>query len=307
MESLDEIRRERTAKYAASKMDESDARNRSRSPRRRQPEPTLSTESCMRVMTWNIDGLDSEHEIEDMLGRTLWVVKTINEERPHVVFLQELIDFNMRVLTQALGKAFHIFTQQDPSMPYFVAILVHKATVSVLGNPKPIPFPSSKMGREGLSIQVRLKSASPTNPPVECITAHLESLRESSRERVNQLSILDEHISDSFRSGTKRIVFGGDLNIRDSEVPSDWMSRDCWIQTGRNKEHEFTWDLMRNDNAQMPNGGKPRCRFDRMYSFSSPQESNISVESFSLVGTERVEGLDRFPSDHFGLVVSFHI
>jgi tyrosyl-DNA phosphodiesterase 2 len=177
--------------------------------------------------------------------------------------------------------------------------------VDVIGAPRTIDFPSSKMGRSALSVRLSLKSK-PQNP-VECITAHLESLRESSSERKKQLSVIQAHIDEILdKRSIQRVVFAGDLNIRDNEVPEKFKSNDCWVKAGRDKDSEYTWDLQRNDNASLPNGGKPRCRFDRMYGFS-PGTVSFTVESFQLVGTERVQGLDRFPSDHFGILASFKV
>lgn len=301
MDDLAEIRKLRAQQYASRKetdmeIDSAPLRTRSRSPRR----PAIDEQ--LRVMSWNVDGLDSdESNEEDLLGRTLWIVKTINECRPHVVMVQELIDFNLAIFKQALGRGFDIYVQKDPALPYFVGIFVHKGTVDVIGSPSNIVFPTSRMGRGALGISVKLKGASSASK-YECITAHLESMRESSSERIIQLSVVDSYISTLLQGGIKNIIFGGDLNIRDNEVPKDWKEKDCWILAGKDKAHEYTWDLQLNDNARMPNGGKPRCRFDRMYLFS---KNSNSVKSFQLVGKERVEGLDRFPSDHFGVLVSF--
>jgi tyrosyl-DNA phosphodiesterase 2 len=301
MDELREVQKLRAQRYSnlrdstLMEIDSHSARSRSRSPRRKQEEE-------LRVLSWNVDGLDSmEDDVTDILGRTLWIVKTINERRPHVVLVQELIDFNLNIFKETLGRAFHIYLQKDPKQPYFVGIFVHKATVDVVGEPADIPFPTSKMGRGALGLKVEIKG---NNKIYECITCHLESLRESSGERSNQLAIVDSHIRQSLRREKDiRIILGGDLNIRENEVPSEWKRKDCWVLSGRNPDNEYTWDLMLNDNATMPHGGKPRCRFDRFYVFSN-EEDDKYVKSFSLVGKERVEGLGRFPSDHFGIMVS---
>lgn len=251
-------------------------------------------------MSWNIDGLDSESEEEDMLGRTLWVVRQINELRPHVVVLQELIDFNFQLISSVLKSSFHIFKQELPRQPYFVGILVHKATVDVIGRPVTIPFPTSKMGRAALAVDVKLKTSTHV---VTCMTAHLESLKESSPERIYQLKLCQDHIA-KHKHDIAACIVGGDLNIRDAEVPPAWKTRDCWNLSGSPKDAEYTWDLMRNDNARMPNGSKPRCRFDRMYLLSEKKDL-ISVSKFALTGVTRVEGLGRFASDHFGLFTTF--
>ena len=257
----------------------------------------------LRVLSWNIDGLDCELDEDDLLGRALWVIKTIHEERPHVVFLQELIEFNYHVISSMLESKYHIFRQELPSAPYFVGILVHRASADVIGKAVTIPFPTSKMGRDGLAVNVKLKGSDMT---FRCITAHLESLRESSSERVRQLELCDAHI-EKRKEGLTATIIGGDLNIRDSEVPAAWRSRDCWSLAGSPPEAEYTWDLARNDNARMPNGGKPRCRFDRMYLLPHAKGKQVTVREFHLTGLTRVEGLGRFASDHFGIFTTFSL
>jgi tyrosyl-DNA phosphodiesterase 2 len=304
MDDLREVNRLRAKRYAEQRdasmmdIDSKSPRTRSRSPRRKEEEE-------LRILSWNVDGLDSEgDDVTDMIGRTLWIVKTINECRPHIVFVQELIDFNLKIFREALGKAFHIYLQKDPKQPYFVGIFVHRSTVEVIGDSTHIHFPTSKMGRGGIGIKIKLKSSKDPKNIYECITCHLESLRESSGERSNQLSIIDSHIRQNLRNERNtRVIVGGDLNIRENEVPNEWKNNDCWKLAGRDPDNEYTWDLKLNDNARMPNGAKPRCRFDRVYIFSNDEAK--AVKSFSLVGKERVDGLGRFPSDHFGILVSF--
>lgn len=306
MDALEEMRKERAALWALQRketdvimLDDSPRNARSRSPRKREE---LSSEStAFKVLTWNIDGLDNDSDEEDMLGRTLWVVKQIRHLNPDVVFLQELVDFNFQIISQFLCKGFHIHVQEDAKHPYFVAVLVNKLTVEVIGKPIPIEFPNSKMGRAALFVSIRRKGST---AQYGCITTHLESLRESSHERMSQISIIDAFAKTRMED---TCIFGGDLNIRENEVPETWKDKDSWIIAGKDGREEFTWDLSMNSNARMPNGSKPRCRFDRIYLLKN--ESNKKVKTFKLVGKSPVEGLEgrRFASDHFGVFVSLGI
>ena len=48
------------------------------------------------------------------------------------------------------------------------------------------------------------------------MTSHLESMRDNSKERINQLQRALKHM---FKADPDRtVVFGGDLNLRDKEV-----------------------------------------------------------------------------------------
>ena len=309
MDDLAETRRQRAAQWKTSgkglpESEDPPTRLRSRSPpgKGSRLESERSESSNIRVLSWNIDGLDDHSNEEDMLGRTMWIIKEINRLRPHVVFLQELIDFNYQIVYQLLNGAFHIFKQEDCRQPYFVAVLVHKASMSVAGSAQPVRFPFSKMGRGGVFVSVSLRGSSES---VGLLTAHLESFRESASERKKQIELCWDFLENMIKKGiVNSTIFGGDLNIRDNEVPSNLAQSDAWIMAGRNKAHEFTWDLARNDNAQMPHGGKPRCRFDRFYVNSV---KDVRVNEFQLVGTDRVDGLDRFASDHFGIFIDMMI
>jgi hypothetical protein len=110
MDDLAEIRRQRAAQWKTSgkglpESEDPPTRQRSRSPRGKgsRPESERSEPSNIRVLSWNIDGLDDHSNEEDMLGRTMWIIKEINRLRPHVVFLQELIDFNYQIVYQLLN------------------------------------------------------------------------------------------------------------------------------------------------------------------------------------------------------------
>jgi len=255
------------------------------------PDPEL------RILSWNIDGLDDRSD--DISGRTLWVVHEINRLRPHVVFFQELIESNMSLIEKKCTSSFHIFRQSRPSQPYFVAILVHKASMILLSSHSTVvPFPSSRMGRSGVFVSAQVRDHSER---IGFLTGHLESLREGSAERMNQFNICEQFIAQQ-KHIVDFCVFGGDLNARDNEIPKNLEDCDAWSLAGRPGDHQFTWDMVCNQNlSAMSNGGKPRCRFDRVYIVPQRQ-----VKVFQLVGTDPVPGLaaGRFASDHFGLFVS---
>ena len=306
MDSLDEIRKERALRWRTGKKglpeDPSPAsRTRSRSPRKFQhsKDQEPSSSSRIRVLSWNIDGLDNDSDEEDMLGRTLWIIEEILKYQPNVVFLQELIDFNFAILSQRFQGSYNIFKQQMHAQPYFVAIMVHKGTMEITASDS-IHFPNSKMGRGGVYVAARQKG---TDCEIGFITSHLESLRESSQERQRQIQTCSEYASSVIKDNNLTcVILGGDFNMRDNEVPAELRDKDTWIMAGRKKECEYTWDLSRNDNAKMPNGSTPRCRFDRLYVLDGIGWGT-KVNTFSLTGTSRIEGLGRFASDHFGVFI----
>ena len=55
---------------------------------------------------------------------------------------------------------------------------------------------------------------------------------------------------------------------------------------------------------QMPGRFKPRCRFDRVYLRDS-HPKRVTEEHFGLFGLEKIRQGQRFPSDHWGILVAF--
>merc|ERR1719186_2475077 len=110
----------------------------------------------------------------------------------------------------------------------------------------------------------------------------------------------------SRRPPSSTVIFGGDLNMRDKELASigglPERVKDVWEEMGSKKEVQYTWDLQRNSNLEWPGKWKPRCRFDRVYIRQSEASSARAVK-FGLVGLQKVEGTQSFPSDHWGIRV----
>ena len=57
---------------------------------------------------------------------------------------------------------------------------------------------------------------------------------------------------------------------------------------------------------QMPGKFKPRMRFDRVLVRSSNLK-NVTPKTFNLIGIEKVPGTQSFPSDHWGILISFDL
>ena len=254
------------------------------------------------MLTWNVDGLNENAEVDDLLGRTLSVIEEILRIRPHVVFLQELVNFSFSIIDQRCRNSFHIFRQSNCDKPYYVAILVHKATMQVEGAPMPVRFPKSLMGREGLYVAVKMKDDL-RSPLIGFLTAHLESTRDYACERKNQYELCVKFIQNQ---QIDFCVFGGDLNARESDVPKSISCFDCWTLAGRPSDHQYTWDLARNKNVRLPNGAQARYRFDRIYFIPSRDTGKLELSKFELVGTKPIPNLGH-ASDHFGILAEISL
>lgn len=288
----------------------------------------------LKILSWNIDGLDEVGGPQALMLRTLEVAVAVARHRPAVVLLQEAVPPALDLLSapQVLGNVYDFVVPEDPPMPYYVAILFDKKLVKTVDKTE-VQFPTTRMGRQLLSVTFDVLGRN-SLPLVVC-TAHLESTKDFAAERKKQLAICFRHLQQVFQK--RKIgaaVLGGDLNIRDEEVKAVQKElgtsiADAWAFCGANENERWTWDTVANDNISVP--FRSKCRFDRMF-FVSPGISDksatlhklmvqaaakpvqgLSAESphawrplsFCLVGKERVPDLGRFPSDHWGMLTSW--
>ncbi|XP_014664518.1 PREDICTED: tyrosyl-DNA phosphodiesterase 2-like [Priapulus caudatus] len=273
--------------------------------------PSTSTESStasssvpeqpkrLKLISWNIDGLDTNN----IKNRTKGVQRVIANEKPDIVFFQEVIPKSFAYLEGVFDETYECIAGGDTG--YFTAALVKKATVK-LHDFYLEPFYSSKMGRNLLILQAEVTSS---GIPLLLMTSHLESTKEHASERKNQLKKAFEEMKVADSKYT--VIFGGDMNTRDSEIVEigglpEGIS-DLYEVTGSRPECKYTWDTNRNDNCIFPGKFKPRCRFDRLYMRPCKSPVRLKPVYFELVGIERLPTCQRFPSDHWGMAVNFDI
>lgn len=216
-----------------------------------------------------------------------------------VVFLQEVIPDIVELVKGSLPQYTCL---QGDTQGYFVVTLLRKQSVQYLSHAVR-PFSSTKMERHLLSVEVLCNSY-----PVVLMNTHLESMAYSSQVRTVQLK---KCFRDCVKaSPEKTIIFGGDLNLRDSEVLSSGGLpqgiQDIWEVCGCDSDLCYTWDTEKNDNLQFkaPAGPKPKFRFDRVYVRHS-QPPRLTTASFALIGQKRIQPEGCFPSDHWGLECLF--
>ncbi|XP_078583095.1 tyrosyl-DNA phosphodiesterase 2-like [Branchiostoma floridae x Branchiostoma japonicum] len=245
------------------------------------------------LLTWNIDGLDQRNILE----RTKAVCNTINSLYPDVVFLQEVIPQTFEYIEAKCDryKAIASGTEQ-----YFTAMLLRKSSITFVSQ-NIQPFPTTQMMRNLLIVKARFGSV-----PLCLMTSHLESTKDHAAERKRQLQQVLQTVTQQDQTNT--VIVGGDLNLRDTEVaavgglPAGTV--DFWEACGSPLQFKFTWDVSKNDNLEWQLKFCPKCRFDRVYVRSS-RPDQLAPESIKFVGTDRLEGCGRFPSDHWGLLCKF--
>ncbi|XP_064117055.1 tyrosyl-DNA phosphodiesterase 2-like isoform X2 [Macrobrachium nipponense] len=247
--------------------------------------------SFFSVVSWNIDGLEEEN----LRNRIKGVVEVLKKEAPDVVYLQEVIPATFTYLKENLPQYMFLAGDDDG---YFTATLLKTSRVNY-DHHMVLPFHNTVMDRNLLCIQVHIG-----NVKLSLLNTHLESLREYSNKRKEQMKICFEKIKSSPSSVTT--IFGGDLNARDHEVDAtkDTSILDLWEVCGRRPASCWTWNMAENTNKTIPN--KPKCRFDRLYIKQSSLD-HIRPDEFRLIGKEKVPGRPCFPSDHWGIFVNFKV
>ncbi len=237
------------------------------------------------------------------VSRARAVCKIVASKKPHAVFLQEVVPSTELEILKQLGSDYDYYAAPNAGEKYryFVAFLVLKTDkLRVSKELVSVDLPDTVMGRHLLICSVLFFGVE-----INLLTSHLESMKDYGKPRKVQLSKVFEIMS---QDGISNSIFGGDLNIRDSEVKSVGVppnTVDVWAETGSNEAHKFTWDISKNDNLHWTYPNKPKARYDRVYLQS--RDGRVRANSFSLVGKDRLEDCRRFPSDHWGLSMDFTV
>ncbi|CAF3810090.1 unnamed protein product [Adineta steineri] len=254
-----------------------------------------------KLLSWNIDGLD-----EDALEiRTRSIVDIIKKEEPDAVFLQEVIPTSLQIIRKFLPEyKSYIGNNQG----YFVVILIRQDLFIVHGF-ELIPYPGTMMNRNLLIVHTTYKNSI----EIDFMTSHHESGTEAyaSNQRMEQLKLCFKRMMDA--PDHRIVLFGGDLNMRERElreignIPSGIC--DLWIETGKQKECTYTWDMSINTNNYFPNeNNRPRARFDRLY-FRKSLKNDIKFQPicFEVKGLEIIPSIQRYCSDHWAIQAYFNI
>ncbi|XP_027742677.1 tyrosyl-DNA phosphodiesterase 2 [Empidonax traillii] len=250
-------------------------------------------DSNFSLITWNIDGLD----LGNLKERARGVCTYLALYNPDVVFLQEVIPPHLCLLQMKAGNYTIIPGNIDE---YFTVIMLKKPRVKVLKH-EIIPFPTTAMKRNLLVVHVNI-----SGNELCLMTSHLESTKDHSKERTKQLQIVLDKMQKE--SETTTVIFGGDTNLRDSEVAKlgDLPKNvtDIWEFLGKPQHCRYTWDTDSNTNLNA--AYKCKMRFDRVYFRPAAKGGNIIPRSMDLIGLEKLD-CGRFPSDHWGVLCNFDV
>ena len=187
----------------------------------------------MKLLTWNLDGLDSELLFE----RTVDAIPKLDAF--DVVFLQEVVTSSKELIMANMPDYEHYVGASIPD--YFVMILVKKSLGAQGLTANYAPFANSQMGRGVLMVNATMSDGT----RYLFATSHLESLKEYAPVRMAQFSlILDQVKVDK----DVNVVFGGDFNMRDAELKIlspqnleyfEQEFNDGWVKAGSNFNTKF--------------------------------------------------------------------
>ncbi|XP_074603766.1 tyrosyl-DNA phosphodiesterase 2-like isoform X2 [Brevipalpus obovatus] len=247
------------------------------------------------LISWNIDGLDDKNRAL----RTEAACGLVKQIRTDIFFFQEVIPETEEIMKVKMNGYKLLSADNDPNTPYYTLIGIRERSVKLLDH-QVINFSETRMGRNLNQAMVEISGVK-----IKLMTSHLESCWDSSPIRVQQLEESFDIINKTPESEV--VIFGGDMNLRDSEMRVSSKIQDVWKLNGSRRECEYTWDMMRNDNHVLESRRSyPRHRFDRLYlRNSSPKR--VMPEYFGLIGLERLKPHVCFPSDHWGLLSAFKL
>lgn len=212
----------------------------------------------LRVLTWNVDGLNTTRLgarmekicLEILIGGDL---RAAMEGRPvppppHVVALQEVVHIAQRgyFAKHFAAAGFSFYPEDRPGISEYWEMIAVRAPWRIV-HAERAPFDYSPLGRA----LTRLELAHEDGREITVLTAHMESLRSGHGPRLAQAAEIDAAMKG------RDAVFMGDTNLRESETRELSLSlRDAFEELGRPKRAAHTW---------WPEESDRGFRFDRVW------------------------------------------
>lgn len=249
-------------------------------------------DSKLSVISWNVDGLDTVNLPERARGLCSYLVLYT----PDVVLLQELIPPYVDYLKKR-AVSYHIIEGGEEG--YFTGMMLKRSRVQVVDS-EIVAYPTTQMMRNLLVVQATFKGQK-----LRILTSHFESCKGHAEERMKQLRVVMDRMKEAPEDVT--VLFGGDTNLRDTEVAKVGLPSsvcDIWERLGRQEHCRYTWDTKANCNKGARYAS--RCRFDRVYLRPATKDGvpRLAPDHMALVGLEKLD-CGRFTSDHWGIYCSF--
>ncbi len=247
----------------------------------------------LRVLTWNLNGLD-DHRVDErteaavfiaVTGLTLVEIARGQNPRPppHVLMFQEVTRHTYRAhLHNHLPKADYVlYPTRPPEAETFEVIAVRRPATITSGRSMPL---DRSLYARNLHI-VDTAGLAADDRAIRLLTAHFDSGTEQGAGRIaasrQAIAEMDDHS-----------LFAGDTNLRNPEwdAVAEWPTvADAWDELGQPADIRDTWQMH----------GRA-ARFDRVW-----LGAQLQVVAMDAVG--RVAGGRTPPSDHIGLLVTIDV
>ncbi|XP_047461417.1 tyrosyl-DNA phosphodiesterase 2-like [Mugil cephalus] len=256
--------------------------------------PSGKDDGKLSLITWNVDGLDTDNLGERARGLYSYLVLY----DPDIVFLQELIPPYVQYLKK---RAVSYLIIEGGEEGYFTGMMLKKSRVKFEGS-EIVTYPTTQMMRNLLVAQVTFK-----DQKLCLMTSHFESCKGHAEERMKQLRVVMQRMKDAPDDVT--VLFGGDTNLRDPEVAKVGLPStvsDVWERTGKREHCRYTWDTKANSNKSVRYIS--RFRFDRVYLRPATKDGvpRLAPDRMALVGLEKLD-CGRYTSDHWGIFCAFYV
>lgn len=232
----------------------------------------------LRVLTWNVNGLD-ETQLGERTERLCLEILVGGDlaraaagaplaPMPHVLALQEVVRVSHRaVLAPHLAAAGYALWPEAPlpDREHYEMLAVRAPWT--IERCERRPFGESPLARAGTIATLRRAGA---EERLTVITGHLESLRNGSDARIAQA----REIAGWLRDAGGPAVFAGDTNLRDAEwqaVEHELGVRDVFVALGSPKTARVTW--------RPENDRRAGFRFDRVWIAGALEARGIRLRS----------------------------
>jgi endonuclease/exonuclease/phosphatase family metal-dependent hydrolase len=269
-----------------------------------------STRACLRLLTYNIDGLNPVN----LLYRTHHALALIISEDPDVIQLQEVIQETASLLSSTLScNGYACLSEPSLGMCHYFTMTFFRKDKFNNVRMRRAPYSGAAMSQQGRdSLQLELQYNGTELLFVNC---HLESCgvafkSAGSTARVAQLRSGLQQLKGHTSTGPA--ILSGDLNIREPEaaaVTGEFVGQIADAASGLEKKPSNTW--------YMPGPSRYSARYDRVYYNAA---CGLIPTSFKVIGDgdiypagseAELGSYEQLPyrtvSDHRGLVVTFQL
>ena len=259
--------------------------------------------NVLTVLDYNI-WFDSYSRAE----RTMSLIDIIEDKKPDIICLQEVIDKVYKVLLMTLSKLGYLYHYPETITNAYQCAIISRYPIK---ETKQIEFDNSRMDRNLIITIIEFPIMTKVkddiiieNIDIAIATSHFESLFKVKYTAVKkeQFAVAKKEL-DQLSKECHSVIFGCDTNIIGNEdqyfLTKDAEWKDVWIELEKDHDTEYTYDTETNKNLMQRGVTNLRSRVDRLIF-----KGDIIAKSFELI---KEGNLIVTPSDHHGIFAKLEI